>query len=125
MKARKGDLILVGTVHASYVIGQGRQETLSYDFGVVASATRAGLAKSWRQLGYGDELLGGAVVPVPAQSFSDKRVYVVSASAIDVDAVLRAAKAHHWPGHPGQPRGFDTLSGARECARPFVIEAAS
>jgi hypothetical protein len=125
MKARKGDLILVGTVHASYGIGQGREEALSYDFGVVVSATRAGLAKSWRRLGYGDDLLESAAVPVPEQALRDKRVYVVSAVAIDVDAVLRAAKAHHWPDRPGQPRGFDTLSGARECARPFVIEAAS
>jgi hypothetical protein len=125
MNARKGDLILVGTVHSSYVIGEGHSETLSYSFGVVASATRAGLAKTMRQVGYGDELLSSAAVPVPEQSFRDKRVYIVARDAIDVDGVLRAAKAHHWPGHPGQPKAFDTLSEARECARPFAHDAAA
>lgn len=31
----------------------------------------------------------------------------------------------HWPGHPGQPRPFDSIEEARELARPFRREGAA
>jgi hypothetical protein len=102
------------------VLGEDTRENLSYEFGVVASATRAGVVKTWHRLGWGDDLVSPSAVSVPAQSFSDKRVYVLPAATIDVDGVLGAAKLHCWPDHPGQPQAFATLSEARECARPFV-----
>ena len=118
--ARKGDLILIGTVHRSYVIGQGSEESLDYTYGVVASATRGGEVKTYYAVGFGDDQLSPYAQPVPPSARVECRVYVMSAAEIDVMAVVRAAKAHHWPDHPGQPRGFDTLSEARAVARPFL-----
>lgn len=115
-KARKGDLILVGIVHSAYVIGEGHTESLDYTYGVVASATRGGVVKTYYAAGYGDALLSKHAQAVPLSA----RVYTMPSTEIDVMGVIGAAKAHHWPGHPGQPRGFDTLSEARALAQPFL-----
>ena len=117
---RKGDLIIVEHTTHDYVIGQGRTERVEFRVGVVASATRDGVAKSWFDIGWGDELLSGYAQPVR----SGDRARVVSAKEIDVPAVLAAAKEHHWPGHPGQPMPFGSLDEVRDLARPFRLLAA-
>lgn len=126
-KARKGDLVLVEQVSRNYwsvaavqeakAAGRKLPETeTSYQFGVVDSATRDGVIKTWREVGYGDDLLtGGRALPfLTFDSFV--RCWVLSAKKVDVDAVLRAAKAHHWPGHPGQPKPFDSFDEAQQIA---------
>jgi hypothetical protein len=111
-KARKGDLIVVERVSRSYVIGAPSVETTDYAVGVVASATRDGDVKTWRALGYGDALLSDY-----AQGVKYARRWVVSSKEIDVEAALRGAKANHWPGHPGQPRPFDSLDEVKAVVR--------
>jgi hypothetical protein len=57
-KTRKGDLILIERLDRDYYTdGRGVVERTSYVFGVVASATRDGVAKTCRLVGYGDELV--------------------------------------------------------------------
>jgi hypothetical protein len=113
VKARKGDLIVVERAERSYVIGQPSTETTTYHVGIVHSATREGDVKTWCALGYGDEL-----VSPYGQTVKYARRWVMPAKEIDVDAALRAAKAHHWEGHPGQPKPFDSLDAVKETLRP-------
>jgi hypothetical protein len=94
-------------------------ERTSYVFGVVASATRDGVAKTCRSVVYGDDLIaGGYAQQVNSRLVS--RFWVLSANDVDVAGVLRAAKAHHWTGHPGQPMPFDSLDEAKAAARPYL-----
>lgn len=118
--ARKGDLVLVEDVSHDYVAGVGRSERVSYQFGVVASATRDGLVKSFRSIGWGDDLLSES-----AELLRGRRCVVASRSDLtSVEGVLVSAKAHHWPGHPGQPMPFDSVEDARDVVRPFRLAAA-
>lgn len=111
--ARKGDLILVETVNSTYVIGQGRSESTEYRFGVVGSATRDGAVKTWLGLAYGEsDLLADYAVPIRYA-----RHWTGSAKDVDVEAVLRDAKAHHWPNHPGQPMAYATKKDALAVVR--------
>jgi hypothetical protein len=122
--ARKGDLVLIETSTRVYVVGQPSITRTEYQFGVVASATREGIVKSWQQIGWGDELLSGVAHPID-RTVGFRKAYVLPSAEIDVTAALQAAKAHHWPGHPGQPMPFDSLNDARECVRPFRILASA
>lgn len=132
-KARKGDLILVETVsrnyysHAAYEEAKAAGRTLpttttKYEFGVVDSATREGFVKTWRAVGYGDALTSDGYTQ-KIVTYPIERWWVMTAKTIDVEGVLRAAKAHHWPGHPGQPKAFDTLDEAKQVAKPFLLVA--
>lgn len=115
MKARKGDLILVERVSRDYVIGKEAREYRAYEYGVVASATRDGVVKTWRAVGYGDELVSEGTAPIrPGVNY-----WTYPAKQIDIDGVLRAAKAHHWPGRPGRPKPFDSRAAAARAALPF------
>lgn len=126
ISARKGDLILVETVHRDYVIGQGARVSTEYQFGVVASATRDGMVKTWAAVGWGDDLVstdfrGRWVGQDIARA---ARYWVVPKADVDVDGVLAAAKAHHWPGTPGQPKEYDSLDEARAVAKQHRRESA-
>lgn len=128
-KARKGDLILVERVSHNHWSLAAREEAkaagrtladtdITYEFGIVASATRDGVAKTWQSLGYGDALLSGYAEDVKSRLVN--RYWIQPAKRVDVEAVLRAAKAHHWPNHPGQPKAFDTLDEAKAVAKPHL-----
>jgi hypothetical protein len=118
---RKGDLILVERIDRDYSTdGRGVVEHTSYVFGVVASASRDGTPKTWHSLGYGDDLIADGYAQ-PVNSRLVNRFWVMSAKDIDVTGVLRAAKAHHWLNHPGQPMPFDCLDEAKATARPHLI----
>ncbi len=129
-KARKGDLILVEEVTVNHYSVAARTEaeqagkplpdrTTSYRFGVVDSATRDGQVKTWRQVGFGDELISVGY----AQPIRHHRRWVMPAKQTDVTAVLTAAKAHHYDGHPGQPKPFDSFAEAQAVARPHLLVA--
>ena len=121
MKARKGDLILIERkTHTSSLI-EARRESVTYEFGVVGSATREGIVKTWRQVGYGDALMSQSDSVLPRHG----RMWIMPAKAIDVEAALMAAKAHHWDGHPGQPKPFDSFEDAREAVRHCVVKVSA
>lgn len=135
-KARKGDLILVEETRANhYSVAAVREAeakgrtlpsaTTTYAFGVVASATREGVAKSWFPVGYGDETVSAYATLITQRFGSAPRTWVMSRKEIDVAAVMEAAKAHHWPGHPGQPQSFETFDDACAIARPHRLTVAS
>jgi hypothetical protein len=113
-KARKGDLVLVEIV----LDRDFTKTTTEYRFGIVASATREGLVKTWYSVGWGDELVSDSEQPIGFQNR-----LVASQKDVDVNGVIKAAKAHHWPGHPHQPKAFDSLSEAQAIAKPFFLVA--
>lgn len=118
MKARKGDLVLIERTERTYGIGVPTTESTTWSFGMVASAARDGVVKSYFSLAYGE---GGESPVSEYQSVltrNERAAYVMPKASIDVAAVLWAAKAHHWPGHPTQPMPFDSVEEAREIARP-------
>lgn len=106
--ARKGDLVIVEQTRRDFIIGEGSRETTTFDIAVVASATRDGRVKTYRGVGWGDDLVSSNAVPI-----RHERCYVSPAADVDIDATMQAAKAHHWPGHPGQPKAFDSLDDVR------------
>lgn len=125
---RKGDLILVETVSRDSYSSAARREAkeagrelvterTEYTYGVVASATRDGAVKTYRAVGYGEELVSTYARPLSAGN----RCWTMSAKEIDVMGVMGAAKAHHWDGHPNQPKPFSSLADAQAAARPFVV----
>lgn len=129
-KARKGDLILVEDISRNSWSVAAREEAKNagrtlpdtetrYQFGIVDSATREGEVKTWRQLSGGEALVSTGY----AQPMGQSRRWVLSAKQIDVTGVLKAAQAHHWPGHPDSPRPFNSYEQAREVARPFLAVA--
>lgn len=119
-KARKGDLILVelttrnhwslSAVREARDLGRELPDTVTtYQFGIVASATRDGQAKTWSPIGFGDALICSG----PGRELGvNQRRWVLSAKDVDVTAALTSAKAHHWPGHPDHPRAFDSYRDA-------------
>jgi hypothetical protein len=116
VKARKGDLVLVERTDRTYAIGKDNTARTTYHYGVVHSASRDGVVKTWSALGYGDDMVSDV-----GQKVSHREtVRVMPRAEVDVDAVLHAAKAHHWPGHPGQPMPFDSFDEARDVARPHA-----
>lgn len=125
MKTRRGDLVLIERTERTYGIGVPSTERITYSFGVVASATRDGVMKSWYSVAYGD----GDQSPVSEYqqvlTRNERAAYVVPKASIDVMAVMWAAKAHHWPDHPGQPMPFDSVDVAREIARPHRKQVAA
>lgn len=117
MEARKGDLILIERVEIISSLIEPRRERTTYEYGMVASATRDGVVKSWHMLGWGDEIVTTHNAPLPRHS----RMWVMPAKGIDVTAALTAAKAHHWDGHPNQPKPFDSLEDAKNAVRAYVV----
>jgi len=118
MEARKGDLILIERKEIISSLTEPRRERVTYEFGMVASATRDGVVKSWHMLQWGEGVISPNDVVLPRHA----RMWVMPKKGIDVLGALAAAKAHHWDGHPNQPKPFDTFEDARECVRPFVIK---
>jgi hypothetical protein len=132
IKARKGDLILIERVDHNYYSVAAHEEAkaagrelpdteTTCTFGVVASATRDGQPKTWYSVGWGDELVSTGYAQ-PVMSRLVNRYWVQPAKQVDVEAVLHAAKAHHYPNHPGQPKPYDTFEEARDVARQHRIE---
>jgi hypothetical protein len=55
--------------------------------------------------------------PVPYARLFAARCHIASAATVDADAVMAAARAHHWPGHPDHPMSFDTFEAARDVVK--------
>jgi hypothetical protein len=106
--ARRGDLVVVHEHVRDYVIGQGASEYDRYEVGVVTSVTRDGLVKRYTGTWGSEVTIRGHV-----------RCQLVPRAAVDVAGAFAAAKAHTWPGHPTQPKAYESLEEVRAAVRPF------
>lgn len=113
MQAKRGDLAVIEYIN-SYTTGDFRRVTRNqYDLAEVTSITRDGMVKAVRDQ-------WGQVRPID-QWFGFQRALVVPAADVDKGAVLAAVAAHHYGGHPGQPKPFDSLDEVRALVGPHRV----
>ena len=116
MKAKRGDSVAIVKKTRDYVMGQGTTERTEVTLAKVTSITRDGWVKAFTEYGWSES------TSYPLERvISLGQALVIPASMIDPADVRAVAKAHHWPGHPDQPRPFDSLEEAREALRPHLI----
>ena len=108
--AKRGMVLVHEITRRDYIIGEGPREHTDCELGIVTSITRDGLVKRYRNA-WGGEQDG------PAGRMFRGRVHL--APGIDPEPAMAAAKAHCWPGHPGQPKPYGSLAEVREALRPF------
>jgi hypothetical protein len=115
--AKRGDLVVVESVHTDYVIGKGCKSHSEFTVGVVTNITRDGQIKAVRTVGY------RSTVEL-ARMVGFRKAHMVPKKSIDVDAALGSAAEHTWTGRPGDtPKYFDTLDAARDVLRPHLIKS--
>lgn len=109
-KARRGDVFAVVSTERTWYIGQANDERVRVDVGQVTSCTRDGFVKAAVDCrGY------------QLTSWATGRVLVIPADKVSPDDVLRVAREHHYEGHPGQPKPFDSPEELREALRPHLV----
>jgi hypothetical protein len=114
--AKRGDLVVVESVHTDFVIGKGCNSHPEFVVAVVTNITRECLIKAVRPVGYSHTVELTRMVGF-------RKAHLVPKARIDVDAALKAAAEHTWTGKPGDtPKYFDTLDAARDVLRPHLIE---
>lgn len=104
-RARRGMVAVIRVRHAT-----GTHGHTDYEIGVVTSVTYDGWVKRYRDA-WGSEVDFGY----------KRRLYEAVAFLVpDADPVLamEIARAHHWPGHPGQPQPFRRLDEVRIALEP-------
>lgn len=114
-KAKRGDLVAITFERSDYVIGQGPSVRNYVEVHEVSSITRDGVVKCTRDLH-----AGARSTPIERRYGWQNR-YVIGADTIDKAGALAAIKGHHYEGHPGQLRPFDSLEELRDLLRPFLI----
>lgn len=112
--AKRGDLVVVESVHTAYVIGQGTSSHSEFTVAVVTNITRDGQIKAVRPVGYSHTVELTRMVGF-------RKAHLVPKARIDVDAALAAAEAHTWPGPSTTPKYYDTLGEAKDALRPHLI----
>ena len=110
LRAKRGDCVAVVRTERTYYIGQPNTERTSVVVGRVTSTTRDGVVK-------GLEDCQGYAMGDPGAH----RTLIIPADKVSPDDVMRVAREHHWPDHPGQPMPWDTVEALREALRPFLI----
>jgi hypothetical protein len=118
MKARKGDLVAVQRTTRDYVTGQGSTERAEVQLAMVESVDRNGVVKSYRTVGWGDELVSDTAQKVDPVR---EKTLAVSQDRVDVRAALEAAKRHTWP-NSTQPKAFDSFEEAARVAKQFALK---
>ncbi len=107
MIARKGTLIVAEENSRTYsTVADTSHTARSYRLGVVSSATRGGGVRTWQDIATGD-------APKPMRG----AFWVVPAEVATVAKAAEIAKAHCWPGHPNQPKAFDSLEDIKAALR--------
>lgn len=110
--ARRGDIVIVQTTRRAIVLGKGAMDYDRFHVGVVTNITRDGAVRKWREVGT------ETVHPID-RAIGYVQHWVVSKPRVRVDDVLRAAAEHTWPGHPNQPRPFDSPDEIKALLRQF------
>ena len=112
--AKRGDWLAVVTTETMWYIGQPNETRERVDLMQVTSCKRDGYVKECRDAsGYIDT------------RWTTGRVLIIPPSVVASDDVRRVALAHHWDGHPNQPKPFDSLNEVRDALRPYRLERAS
>lgn len=117
-KARKGDLVAIERTTRDYTIGQGSQERTEVQLAMVESVDRNGIVKSYRTVGWGDELVSDNAVKIDPIR---EKTLVGSQDRVDVRAALEAAKQHTWP-DTTQPKAYDSVEEAARVAKRFELK---
>ena len=117
MKAKRGDSVAIIAEKSCYASGTGRTVRTEIELGTVTSITRDGAVKAYRSAGWSSStsLLIERVVGF-------KQLLVIPAGMVDPADVLTVAKAHHWDGHPNQPKHWESVEELRAALRPYLIE---
>lgn len=111
-RARRGDAVVIQQHRVTYMISQPSQEHDDFEVGIVTGISRDGMVRKWRSAWYGAD---GAGVAIPERRSG---LWLLPAAEFDVTAVIEAARAHCWPGHPDQPMPFASLGEVRKAMRP-------
>lgn len=106
--ARRGDLVVVDRC----VWRDFQQAQHEYDVMEVTNVFRDGRVKAARAL--------DSAYPQPLSRICGyERHHMVYARLIDKTAAVEAVLAHHWPGHPGLLKSFDSLDEVRDLLKSF------
>lgn len=114
--AKRGMVLVHHETQRDYVTGQPVTERETFSIGQVTSVTRDGIVKRFRGVSWG-EACEWSATDQDGPAGRHFRGRVLLAPDIDPAAAVRAAKAHHWPGHPGQPMPFSSLREVRDALR--------
>ena len=114
MKAKRGDSIAIVKESRSYVIGQGSTTKTEVELATVTNITRDGQVKAFRSA------WGGAPQPLD-RVIGFKQLLVIPNAVVSNADVMAVASAHHYVGHPGQPKSWDSLEEVREALKPYRV----
>ena len=112
--AKKGDLAVVRRIGD----GSGAMRVKPLIRWYVGRVTKVD-----RETGYVREFEYPAIGGLQKQAVGDRGwgggldpygVFVASSRDVKVDETIEAARAHSYPGHPGQPMPFDTVEDAKK-----------
>jgi hypothetical protein len=109
--AKRGDLVVVHRVTRNYAIGQASTIHDQFDVMEVIGLFRDGRIRAVRSV-------DGTYAETLDRILGYQRCWVASTDRIDKLAAIEAVKAHHWPGHPGQLKSFDSFAEARAAIVP-------
>lgn len=118
--AKRGDLVLIETVHRDYIIGSsGLREYWQYELHEVTSITRDGQIKAVRGLRYEYDQ-----DPVPlARMVGVDRKWVISKAQLGVDAARKLVCSIRWEHEPDSVRGYWSSYGEAVAAIRQAVSA--
>lgn len=114
VKAVRGDIAVVETVHRTSYVGRTAQESVSYAVVLVTSVTRDGQVKAVKDTRWGD------TVRQVKHMTGVRSISVVSKKEIDVEEALAHVAAHTYPGGT-TPVDYASVAEVRSALRPFRV----
>jgi hypothetical protein len=114
-RARRGIIAIAATTTLVPKLRGPVEYDHRYEIVTVTSVSRGGWVLRYRTA-WGSE--------IDLRRFKlGNRPTIILASDVDTTAAEAVAKAHHWPGHPGQPQAFESLEAVREALAPLLRPA--
>lgn len=114
MEAKRGDLVLIVSHHAAYVVGQDTREYEQAKLGIVTRITRDGLVKCYRSPFSQEDDNPREQKVDPTHEYC----LIAPQSDVDVSAVMAAYKQRCWDGDT-MIRPFASVADARAFVQPF------
>jgi len=115
ISAKRGTWLAVESTERTFYIGRPTEERTRVDLFEVTSCTRDGYVKDCK------DARGYAV----GARWSSGRALTIPHEMVASEDVRRVALAHHYDGHPDQPRPFDSLDELRDALRPYRVQASA